>query len=113
MEPESLWERIKQGLRDSATTAAEKAEYLGKLGRARLDIAKTRNAIQEAFSELGGLVYNHLEKDGSSVIGEQADVKTQIQAIKNLETELEEREDILQTLKADEGEKEEAGELSP
>ena len=113
MEAESLWERIKQGLRDSATTAAEKAEYLGKLGRARLDIAKTRNAIHDAFSELGGQVYVHLEQDGDRAIAEQANVQSQIQSIKNLETELKEREEIFQALKSNEGKKEETEELSP
>ena len=48
----TLWDRIKQSLLDSATVAAEKAEYLGKIGRARLDIAETRHAVRDALADL-------------------------------------------------------------
>lgn len=100
MEVESLWERIKQGLREGATTAAEKAEYLGKLGRARLDIARTRHAIHEAFSELGGQVYTHLEGDGETDVAQQENVQDQISKIKPLEAQLKDQEAQLQELQA-------------
>ena len=99
MEPETLWERIKQGLRESASTAAEKAEYLGKLGRARLDIAKTRHAIHDAFAQLGGLVYNQIEQDKDAAITREGDVQNLIQKIEGMEALLKGQEDSLQALK--------------
>lgn len=92
MEPQTLWERIKQGLRESVSTAAEKAEYLGKLGRARLDIAETRHAIHEALAELGGAAYEHLDKEGDEMAGTLG-VQGLVQKIRNLEGQLKERED--------------------
>ena len=103
MEPETLWERIKQGLRESASTAVEKAEYLGKLGRARLDIAKTRHAIHDAFAELGGRVYNQIEQDKDAAITREGDVQDLIQKIEGMEALLQQQEDSLQALKEGDG----------
>ncbi|MDA0748579.1 MAG: hypothetical protein O2954_18830 [bacterium] len=99
MESETLWNRIKQGFLESASTAAEKAEHLGRVGRARLDIAGARHAIHEAFAELGGMVYTHLESDKTSEIAQQKSVQAQIRKINDLETLLQERETVLETLK--------------
>lgn len=92
METESLWEKVKQSLRDGAATAAEKAEHYGKLGRARLDIARTRHAIHDAFTELGGQTYNLLEQDPNTIVGHHDDIKNQIQTIKDLEAQLQNQE---------------------
>jgi hypothetical protein len=99
MAHEPLWERIKQGFLESASTAAEKAEYLGKLGRARLDIAGARHAIHEAFAELGGAVYNHLQGSKKAAIDQQEDVQGIAKRIKDLEALLKEREDKLNALR--------------
>ncbi|MDA0709388.1 MAG: hypothetical protein O3B73_04155 [bacterium] len=88
MESESLWKKVKQGLRDGAATAAEKAEHYGKLSRARLDMARTRHAIQDALGELGGQVFHLLEHDAEARVDENAEVKDKIQAIKDLEAQL-------------------------
>jgi hypothetical protein len=93
METESLWEKVKQSLRDGATTAAEKAEHYGKLSRARLDIARTRHAIHDAFTELGGQTYNLLEQETDTVVGQDGDIKDQIQTIKDLEAQLQSQEE--------------------
>jgi len=109
MQPETLWERIKQGLIESATTAAQRAEYLGKLGRARLDIAETRHAIRDAFSELGGTVYNHLEENINTAVGKKEDVQALIDKIKELEGALKNRETRMQTIKSGVDEAKEEG----
>ena len=100
MQPETLWDRIKQGLTESATTAAQRAEYLGRVGRARLDIAETRHAIRDAFSELGGTVYSHLEENINTAVGKKEDVQSLIEKIKGLEGVLKDREARLQTLRS-------------
>jgi len=93
METETLWEKVKKSLRDGAATAAEKAEHYGKLSRARLDIARTRHAIHDTFTELGGQVYNLLEHDPSAIVGQNNEVKDQVQTIKDLEAQLQDQED--------------------
>lgn len=101
MEAEStLWERIKQGFLESATTAAEKAEYIGRIGRARLDIAGARHAIREAFAELGGVVYAYLEGGKKTAVAQKEDVQDLVVKIAELEALLKEREAALEQLKA-------------
>ena len=88
----TLWEKIKQGLRDGAATAAEKAEYLGKLGRARLDIARTRHAIHDAFTELGGQIYEELKDHEAAIQTQTEAVQDQIETIGKLEEQLQNQE---------------------
>ena len=107
MDTDTLWVRIKRGIIDSAATAAHKAEHLGKIGRARLDIAGTRHAIHEAFAELGGAVYAHLSGDGEADVAQADDVQDLVRRINELETLLQERETRLNNLKAGNNQEEE------
>ena len=93
METESLWGKVKQSLRDGAATAAEKAEHYGKLSRARLDMARTRHAIHDAFTELGGQVYSLLEQDADAIIGQNDGIMDHVQTIKDLEAQLQDQEE--------------------
>ncbi len=107
MEPDTLWKRIKRGIIDSAATAAHKAEHLGKIGRARLDIAGTRHAIHEAFAELGGAVYARVS-EGNDDGGVRTDeVQDLLRRINELESLLLERETRLKNLKAGNSQEEE------
>lgn len=107
MVTDTLWERIKRGIIDSATTAAHKAEHLGKIGRARLDIAGTRHAIHEAFAEFGGSVYAHLSEGDDSGGVQTDEVQDLARRINELENLLQERETHLKNLKAGNNQEEE------
>ncbi len=107
MDTDTLWARIKRGIIDSASTAAHKAEHLGKIGRARLDIAGTRHAIHEAFAELGGAVHAHLSGGGEADVAQAGDVQDLVRRINELETLLQERETRLNNLKAGNNQEEE------
>ena len=98
----TLWDRIKQSLLDSATVAAEKAEYLGRIGRARLDIAETRHAIRASLADLGGKVYTGIEAGQNGELLESDDVSTLVSRIGALEKELKSREEVLEELRATE-----------
>jgi hypothetical protein len=102
MDSETLWERIKQGLLDGASSAAETAGYLGRLGKARLEIASARHAIQEAFADLGGVVYAALAEGGEADLAGSAEVKERVAAIRALEAELQVSEARLEALKTEE-----------
>jgi hypothetical protein len=105
---DTLWDKIKQSLIDSANVAAEKAEYLGKIGRARLDIAETRHAIRDRFADLGGLIYHSLQDQaGEFDPNGNEDVKQLIQTIDGLEDVLSRREETLADLRAESAETEE------
>ena len=105
---DSLWDKIKQNLIDSANVAAEKAEYLGKIGRARLDIAKTRHVIRDRFADLGGQVYHSLQDNAGEFDPSKEDAKELIQTIYGLESELNRRQEVLNNLRAESDETEDA-----
>lgn len=110
---DSLWEKIKHSVIESASVAAEKAEYLGKIGRARLDIAETRHAIRDRFADLGGLVYELQNADTvSGSLADNKDVKALVDAISALEAELRSREEALNLLRAEAGESAEAEKIA-
>lgn len=100
MQPETLWEKLKQNLRESAVTAAEKAEHIGKLGRVRLDIARTRHAMHEAFGQLGTRTYALLGENPETMPGQREDVQHLIQTIKALEVQLQSQEAELKILQS-------------
>jgi len=92
MQPETLWEKIKHSLKEGAATAAEKAEHLGRLGRLRLDLARTRRAVHDAFAELGGRTYDLLGENPDAIVAQHEDVQNHIQKIKTLEVKLQAQE---------------------
>ena len=97
---DSLWDKIKQSVIDSASVAAEKAEYLGKIGRARLDIAETRHAIRDRFTDLGGLAYESLQSESESVnLSGKEEIKQLMKTIAGHEDELQKREEVLSLLR--------------
>jgi hypothetical protein len=97
---DSLWDKIKQSLVDNANVAAEKAEYLGKIGRARLDIAETRRVIRDRFADLGGQVYHSLQDNAGEFDPSKESAKELIQTIYDLESELSRRQEVLNDLRA-------------
>ena len=100
MESETLWDRIKKGVLESASTAAEKAEYFGRLGRARLDIAGTRHAIHEAFAELGGQIYGQIQQGDEAELSQRPEIGSLVQKISDLEGLLKEREGKMEALRS-------------
>ena len=103
---DSLWDKIKQSVKESASVAAEKAEYLGKIGRARLDIAETRHAIRDRFADLGGQVYESM-KAGDNDLAASAEIQGLVNTISDLEDELQSREGALSLLRAETGDSDE------
>lgn len=98
MQSDSLWGKIKQGIKEGATSAAVKAEHLSKQGRIRLDMARTRRAIQNTFSDLGSQVYNLFEQNPDALVVQKEDLQKQIQTIKELEAQLVLQEGALKKL---------------
>ena len=99
---ETLWDRIKQGILEGASSAAETAGYLGRLGKARLEIASARHAIHEAFAELGGVVYASLAEGHGGDLAGSAEIQEQVAEIRALEAELQVFEARLDSLKSSE-----------
>ena len=95
-----LWQKIKQGVHQSASVAAEKAEEFGRIGKQRLDIANAKREINRAHAELGATVYRLWEKERDPKIMNQAEVQGFMDQIKALEADLREKEAEMERMKA-------------
>ena len=103
---ETLWNKIKGKVREGASTAAEKAEEIARVSKARLDIAGVKRNINNSFAQLGGRAYHLITTDQPGGIAEDGEVVSLVEKVKTLEQELEEKEERLEQLKRGEEESE-------
>ena len=93
------WQRVKQSLYRGASVTAEKAEELGRIGKKRLDIAKTKQDISRTYTELGTTIYRLWEKEKNPQIVNQEEVQGLMDQIRSLEEDLREKEADLERMK--------------
>ena len=93
---ESLWDRIRQSLKEGFLTAAEKTEQLAKVGRGKIDLLAIRRKIGRTFAELGGKVYHLVTEEKTTAIASNKEVKALIDQVKTLEQQLREKEQEIQ-----------------
>lgn len=96
---ESLWDRIREGLREGFLTAAEKTEELAKVGKGKIDLVTIRRKIERTFAELGGKVYHMVIEEKTTAITDSEEVKQLINKVKDLEQQLKEKEAEIQRAK--------------
>ena len=96
---ESLWDRVKQSLREGLLTAAEKTEELAKLGKGKIDLMAIRHRIGNTFAELGGKIYHLVTVDKATAIIKNKEVMALIERVKTLEKQLKEKEAEIQRTK--------------
>ncbi len=104
---EKLWERVRKTVVDGMSVAAEKTEEVTKLGKAKIDILTTKRKITKAYSELGGLTYEAIKVGKTDEVMESDDVKKLIGQLKELEAELDIREEAFENLKKQKSEEKE------
>jgi hypothetical protein len=93
---ESLWERIREGLKEGVLTAAEKTEELAKVGKGKIDVVTIRRKIGKTFAELGGKVYHMVTEEKTTAIADRKEVKQLIDQVKGLEKQLKAKEEEIQ-----------------
>lgn len=98
----TLWDSIKKSFKDGAkiakdgaTIAAEKAEELGKRSKLMLDISNIKRRIEKHFTELGGKVYHGMQEENITDFAGREDVAGLVQAIKELDDELNQKQQEL------------------
>lgn len=96
---ESLWDRIKQSLKEGFLTAAEKTEELAKVGKGKIDLMAIRRKIGRAFAELGGKVYHLVTEEKTTAIAGNKELKALIDQVKTLEKQLEEKEEEIKRVR--------------
>ena len=98
MAKQDLWEKIKKSVVDGVSTAAEKTEEYTKLGRAKFDVLATKRKISKQFTELGGKIYEEVKDGKEKEVFDSPEIKVIIASINDLEKELDEKEEPLESL---------------
>ncbi len=109
---ESMWETIKKGLQEGASTAVNKAEELTRLGHARLDIAAVKNRIHQLQTELGAEVYRRFESEDMAALEQSSLVRDLCERISVLKEKLQDKEKELEMLRSELAESRESEEQS-
>ncbi|MDR2578194.1 MAG: hypothetical protein LBC70_05215 [Chitinispirillales bacterium] len=63
MEMDTMWEKIKKGLRDGAVMSAEKIDEYAKVGKLKVDELSAKRKIDRNYLDLGERYYD-LTRDG-------------------------------------------------
>ena len=74
---DNLWNNLVKGLQEGAAAAADKANDLTRLARARLDIAAAKNQLHRTQADLGARVHQLLEAGSDPVTDDQVQALNQ------------------------------------
>lgn len=108
----SLWEDIRDGIRDGIELVVDKTEEYSKIGKIKVDIIGIKRNIEKGFSELGGRAYEILKENKKKNVGSDADVKRLVDELMELEKSLDEKKnEIIKVREEKEKERRERDEM--
>jgi hypothetical protein len=97
---DTMWDKIKKGLKDGATLSMEKIEEYTKIGKLKVEELAAKRKITRNLIDIGERVFDLVEgSKGSTVEGDLA-VKTSIENVKALRQELVEIERKIEDIQA-------------
>ena len=96
---EKLWEKIRKSVAEGVSIAAEKTEEYSKLGKSKLEILNTKRKISKIFTELGGIIYDSIKAGNTEEILKSSIVEDFIDTLKQLESELDSKEQKFEEMK--------------
>ena len=93
---EGKMENFANNLRKGMNVAADLAEEVGRVAKAKLDVALAKKQIHRMQTELGAFVFRNIEKGGEL---ESTEAQNMIEKLGNLHEELEEFKTALSELR--------------
>ena len=96
----SLWDDVKNAIVDSYVYAADKAEEITQIGRAKAEIFRLNRQIAHTMSEIGGRAFELFEAGDESAIASDADVAKAVEKIRALRRDIEKWDAEIQAAKA-------------
>ncbi len=104
----SLWDDVKNAILDGYVYAADKAEELTQIGRAKVEVLRLNRTIARTMSEIGGRVFDLFERGAQADIPNDDSIAQAVGRITALRTEVQkwEREiERIRTERAQRGER--------
>ena len=80
----SNWDNIKKTVKGELSDAAATTKKYVKIGKVKLDMADTNNALNGTFRELGIEVYNQITEETKGDIRDNPKVKSLIEEVNQL-----------------------------
>jgi hypothetical protein len=85
---DTMWEKVKKGLKDGATVSIEKIEELAKIGKLKIEEKVAKHKIARNFIDIGERTFDLVESDKGKAVENDLAVKTSIENIKALRQEI-------------------------
>jgi hypothetical protein len=85
----SLWDDVKNAIVDSYVYAADKAEEITQIGRAKAEIFRLNRQIAHTMSEIGGRAFEFFEEGDESAFTSDEQVLTAVEKIRALRRDIE------------------------
>jgi hypothetical protein len=86
---DTMWDKIKKGLKDGATLSMEKIEEYTKLGKLKIEELAAKRKIERNFMDMGERTFDLIEsgKDSASISADLV-IQKSIESVKALRDEL-------------------------
>jgi len=95
----TLFEDIKNGIRDGIELVVDKTEEYTKIGKFKVDILGIKRNIEKLFSELGGQTYELLSKGKKVDVAGDEEIKRMVDELKSLEEKLDAKKNEIKKVK--------------
>lgn len=97
----NLWDDVKNAIVDGYVYAADKAEELTQISRAKVEILRLNRQIARTMSEIGGRVFDMFERDQQDDLPGDVDILGAVEAIQRLRVEIKKWEEEIEKAKAE------------
>ena len=85
---DTMWEKIKKGLKDGAALSMEKIEEYTKIGKLKVEELAAKRKVTRNFVDIGERTFDLIEESKGSSVETDLAIKTSIENIKALRQEL-------------------------
>lgn len=87
---DSMWEKIKKGLKDGATLSIEKIEEYTKLGKLKVEELAAKRKIERNFVDIGERVFDLVQEGKGATMNDDLAIKKAVENVAALREEIEE-----------------------
>ena len=95
----TTWEDIKKKVKGGVAIAADKTEEYAKIGKLKVDIVKINHNLDKAYAGLGRAMHKLLSKSKKVDVTDNAQVKTLITKIDDLNKSVQTKEKEIESIK--------------
>jgi len=97
---DTMWEKIKKGLKDGATLSMEKIEEYTKIGKLKVEEMAAKRKITRNFIDIGERTFDLIEENKGDKVDADLAIKTAMENIKALRQELVEIDQKIRDIQA-------------